>query len=184
MDGGISAWHGLTAVGVPEAGMAFFSKAHRPEELIALSWILEEGSRTFYAAMEIRVQEQKAKSLYHDLTIAEEHHKSALSALYAKLTMRESEPDFPWSLMPEKPDTDVMEGGMKVQEALEWAQGKGLIEVLELSISLETNAYDLYIKMSRHFDDAHAQNVFNALSREEKKHLDRLTAQLDSILEN
>jgi hypothetical protein len=48
MEGGISAWDGLVAAGPPEAGMARFAAAASAEELIALAWYLEAGSRTFY----------------------------------------------------------------------------------------------------------------------------------------
>ena len=44
MEGGIRAWKGLVAEGIPEAGMAYFSPATRPEEMIALAWLLEDGS--------------------------------------------------------------------------------------------------------------------------------------------
>ena len=49
MSGGINAWEGLKAEGVPESGMAYFSDSDRLEELAALAWMLEEGSRRFYA---------------------------------------------------------------------------------------------------------------------------------------
>ena len=48
MSGGINAWNGLVAGGAYESGMAYFSAASRAEELISLSWALEEGNRFFY----------------------------------------------------------------------------------------------------------------------------------------
>ena len=51
MQGGINAWKGLVAEGAPESGMAYFSPATKPEELIALAWLLEDGSRNFYLDM-------------------------------------------------------------------------------------------------------------------------------------
>ena len=41
-------------------------------------------------------------------------------------------------------------------------------------MALETNSYDLYIKMRRQMKDAKSREVFDQLSKEEKKHLELL----------
>jgi rubrerythrin len=43
-------------------------------------------------------------------------------------------------------------------------------------MSLETNSFDLYLKMERKVDARNAKQVFKALSEEEKKHLEQLTS--------
>ncbi|NNG45889.1 MAG: sulfurtransferase, partial [Deltaproteobacteria bacterium] len=48
MAGGIDAWNGLVAEGNYDAGMAYFSRASGAEELVSLSFSLEEGNRVFY----------------------------------------------------------------------------------------------------------------------------------------
>jgi rubrerythrin len=75
-----------------------------------------------------------------------------------------------------------MEGGMSVSEALTWTKGKGIGESLGLAISLETNSYDLYIKMERQTEDENSRRVFAHLSQEEKEHLTRIAALLDKKL--
>jgi len=52
-------------------------------------------------------------------------------------------------------------------------------EILELSISSETNAYDLYIKMERQMKDQRSAQVFQVLSKEKKQHLERLSSFLE-----
>jgi len=69
-----------------------------------------------------------------------------------------------------------MEGGMLISEALKWSKGKNLNEILELSISLETNSYDLYLKMGRKVEGRSSKQVFEKLSEEEKRHLEQLTS--------
>jgi len=73
----------------------------------------------------------------------------------------------------------VMEGGMLVSEVLKWTKGKKLTEILELSLSSETNSYDLYIKMERQMKDQRSAQVFQVLSKEEKEHLERLSLLLE-----
>lgn len=72
-----------------------------------------------------------------------------------------------------------MEGGIRLTDALKWAKGKKVEEILELSISSETNAYDLYIKMERQMKDQRSAQVFQILSKEEKQHLETLTSVLE-----
>jgi rubrerythrin len=73
----------------------------------------------------------------------------------------------------------VMEGGVIVQDALEWAKGKGVNDILDLAIGLESNAYDLYIKMERAMKDERARRVFRLLEKEEQSHLEGMTALLE-----
>lgn len=182
MEGGIKAWEGLKAAGAPEAGMAYFTQAARSEELIALAWLLEEGSRKFYSELPALVSDSDAVKLYEELAAAEEHHKSSLTGLYKNLTGSGPGAGFPGSLLPGEPKNDSMEGGVRVSEALAWVKGKDLHDVLELSISLEANSYDLYIKMGRAVTGRDSQEVFRLLTAEEKNHLARLGALLDKKL--
>ena len=52
-------------------------------------------------------------------------------------------------------------------------------ETLDLSISLEVNAVDLYIKMERKVKEKEARQVFQALSNQERNHLKRLSSLLE-----
>jgi len=175
MEGGIQAWKGLRAAGAPEAGMAYFDPAKRPEELIALAWMLEEGSIEFYQEMS-KMKAPGGMSLFRELSADEEKHKSSLSKAYERISPNKPDPGFPRSLVSLEPGIDYLEGGVVLRKALEWAQGKDLKEVLEFSISLEVNAVDLYIKMERRVEGKEAKEVFRVLSNQERNHLQRLTA--------
>lgn len=179
MEGGINAWKGLVAEGAPQSGMAYFSPVTRPEELIALAWFLEDGSRKFYFELASTLMDKEAKDLCHQLAKAEERHQASLLRLYEEFSARAPDPGFPGSVIPPGKQGDVMEGGMPVGEALQWAKGKRTIDILELCLSLETNSYDLYLKMGRQMKDRRSAQVFNLLSGEEKQHLERLSSLLE-----
>jgi len=179
MEGGINAWKGLVAEGAPQSGMAYFSPVVKPEELIALAWFLEDGSRRFYSELASTLMDKEAKDLYQQLAKAEEHHQVSLLKLYEEFSGKAADPGFPGSVIPHGEEGDVMEGGMLVVEALQWAKGKRTIDLLELSLSLETNSYDLYLKMERQMKDLRSAQVFNLLSGEEKQHLERLSSLLE-----
>jgi rubrerythrin len=174
MQGGIRAWEGFMAEGIPEAGMAYFSSATRPEEMIALAWVLEDGTRKFYESLAKMMEDQETKGLFENLKRSEENHKTTLWKIYEELSGKSPTPEFPYKVISAEPRGDVMEGGMSVSEALKWSEGKELKDILELSISLESNSYDLYLKMEKKVEDNRSKLVFKTLSEEEKKHLEQL----------
>jgi len=179
MAGGIKAWQGLVASGPPEAGMSFFTAAADAAELIALAWLLEEGSRKFYAAVAGMPAAEDAAGLFSRLASAEERHKASLLALYRDAAGREPDPGFPRDMPIARGADDRMEGNVSVSQALAWAGGKETHDLLELSMALETDSYDLYIKMGRTVPGAKAQEVFSRLVAEEQAHLARMAVLLD-----
>ena len=180
MEGGIRAWKGMVAHGVPEAGMAYFSPAANGEEVVGLAWALEEGSKLFYQGVsEHFADDPEAKKLFEWLVSAERNHEKHLLETYESLTG--AQPDF-IKLRAKFSDSlsgTVMEGGVAVKDALEWVKDQGVSESLELAMGMEVNAYDLYIKMSRAIEDKQAQQIFEQLSEEEQVHLERLAGLLD-----
>jgi rhodanese-related sulfurtransferase/rubrerythrin len=175
MEGGIRAWHGLVAEGLPEARIPYFSAAVKPVEFIALAWLLEDGSRKFYSILSKRMDDREVADLFKKLSAAEEHHKSSLFTFYKESSPTGLDPGFPLSILSAEPSDDIMEGGIRVNEALQWTQGRDAGEILELSLALETNSFDLYLTMERTVQDDKSRKVFRTLSDEEKLHLQHLT---------
>ncbi len=179
MEGGINAWKGLVAKGAPEAGMAYFEGAKSPEELTALAWILEEASRKFYAEMSGKRGDEEAIALFQDLSADEERHRNSLFELYQAISGQRTgtaRPELPGSA---EPGVEYLEGGMPLREALEWVRGKDVREALDLSISQEANAVDLYIKMERKVQGGDPKRVFQTLLGQERRHLKRLSELLE-----
>ena len=154
--------------------MAYFEPATQTEEMIALAWKLEEGSRKFYGEMIKREKDQKAVNLFQELSKDEERHQSSLEEIFKRQTGKEPDSRFFDSLLAAKPGEDYLEGGIRLVQALEWLEGKKLQDVLELAVSLEADAIDLYIKMERKAERQDSKEVFQALSNQEAIHLDRL----------
>jgi rubrerythrin len=180
MEGGIKAWKGMVAQGQPESGMAYFAPAADVEEIVGLAWALEEGSKSFYQGVSQQFKnDTEAQEMFNWLISAEESHEKNLLQTYESLTGEQ--PDFN-KLRAKFGDSlngSVMEGGIAVKEALGWIQDKEVSDSLELAMSMEVNAFDLYIKMARAIDDKKAQQVFQRLSAEEQVHLEKLADLLD-----
>ena len=69
-----------------------------------------------------------------------------------------------------------MEGGVRIDDVVSFLKGpdRTLPDVLEVSMQLEINALDLYIKIFGKIEDVRAKKVFDVLIKEEKKHLSKL----------
>ncbi len=177
MTGGVNAWEGLRAEGAPESGMTYFPDSATPGELLDLAWHLEDGSRRFYAEVAEVIKDEEAAGLLASLATAEEHHKDSLDGLRNELfsSVEKDAADGTGSFS----EAGIMEGGIKVSDAIKWASDKDVKTILEFTISAEANAYDLYIKLGRKFDDERSKNIFTVLSKEEMSHLERMGALLE-----
>jgi len=176
MAGGIDAWNGLVAEGAYEAGLAYFSRASGAEELIALSFALEEGNRAFYERIAKEASGEDF-AFFHSLVLAEERHKETLRELYARSSGRKDEPAPPEGMEA----GTFLEGGIPAEDALSWARGKSTGEILEFAIAMEANSLDRYIKMERAVGDERSKEIFRSLAREEQAHLVRMTSLLDRL---
>ena len=181
MEGGIRAWKGMVAHGLPEAGMAYFSPAVSAEEIVGLAWALEEGSKLFYQGVsEHFADDPEAQKMFEWLVAAEKSHEKHLLETYEGLTGVQADFAKLRAKFSDSLSGTVMEGGIPVKDGLEWIKDKGVSESLELAMAMEVNAYDLYIKMSRAIEDKQAQQIFEKLSEEEQIHLEKLAGLLDT----
>jgi rhodanese-related sulfurtransferase/rubrerythrin len=147
MSGGMNAWRGAVASGFPESGMKWFAPAASVGELIALAWVLEEGAREFYRRMSDSIADRRASSLFADLVVDEVHHEAMLSSIYRELTGETADAGFS-SVLGERTGAKIMEGGIPVDEALAWADGRSLAEIAEFALSMEAVSYDRYQAMA------------------------------------
>ena len=172
MKGGIEAWNGNVATGDYDAGLFLMEDLNTVDEFVSLAWALEEGARLFYSRAMDLVADPEAKDLLSMLVKAEESHKADL----AKTLSRIKEKDMADDIIKNSSPDNIMEGGISVDKAIEWLgnQEDSLISVLELSMHLEANSLDLYMKMYNELDNDDVKKVLSGLVEEEKAHLARL----------
>ena len=183
MKGGMEALEGIAARGFPETLTALFPPTMTDREVIALAWLMEEGTRRFYDAVSVTLDDRVTAGLFRDLASAEEKHKTLLSSLYAEFTGEQARDDDLTSRIPSEPAHEpFMEGGIRLKEAVAWLPGKSAKEILEFSVGLETNAYDRYLTLAYNAKNDPAQRVLALLSREEKRHLHHLTGVFEQMI--
>ncbi len=172
MNGGIEAWNGNIATGEYDVGLYLIEGRKSIEEFVSLAWAMEEGARIFYSrAMEL-VKDAEVKDLLATLVKAEENHKAALEKTLNRIKENEIIDDM---IKDGSPD-NIMEGGISIDKAVEWLrnQKNSLMSILELSMHLEANSLDLYMKMYNELKNDDIKQVFSGLIIEEKSHLERL----------
>ena len=180
LKGGISAWEGLEAAGPADMGMPFIKGVETPQEIIALAYGMEKGLGEFYQTVADMSAKSDVSNLLIRLADIEESHKEKLFDLY--LTM---DPDisnrqaFEDDLL-----SGVMEGGFSTEEFVE--QNKKAMDtasgVLNISMMLETQALDLYLRYSQKVKDEKSKGVLNNIADEEKAHLKSLGRLMDELV--
>lgn len=172
LDGGITAWNGQVAKGSYGEGLYLLKGRETTEELISLALVLEEGSRMFYARVSELTTDVEAKNTLTAIAEAEAKHKAAVLEAYRLVTGQHLDK----KMTDREPVKGVMEGGGRIEDVIAFLEerDKTLLDIIEVSMQVETNALDLYIKILREIEDRNARKVFDVLIREEKHHLSSL----------
>lgn len=142
------------------------------EDVLALAYGLEDGARRFYRELALRSDLPEARRLFETLSNAEIRHKDRLWDRYRALPGKFSERQaFEESVVP-----GALEGGLTADQLItRYPESvRQPAEAFELAMALETDALDLYLRMSDAFDDKDVRAIFLDLAEEERVHLKKI----------
>lgn len=165
----MDAWNGLVSRSEPDQGIYLIEGNEPPEEVISLAYGLEEGAYRFYRGLSSQSKDGEVESLFERLSQAEIQHREKLWEEYKTLMRgRVTREAFESEI-----NAKTMEGGKTADEVLaqypDWIQDPR--EALQLAMSLETDALDLYLRMAVKSRDEKTKAVFYTLANDEKTHL-------------
>lgn len=172
MNGGMDAWNGLVSEARVGQGMYLIEGDETVEEVVALAYGLEEGSRRFYHQLAEQTDLAEARRLFETLCDAEVRHEDRLWDRYRALPGALGERRaFEERIVP-----GALEGGLTAEQwlARHPEEAREPSAILDLAMAMETDALDLYLRMADAFDDADVRSVFFDLGDEERRHLKRL----------
>jgi sulfur-carrier protein adenylyltransferase/sulfurtransferase len=177
LKGGINAWKGAKAFGPVELNLDLIRGDETPGEMIVLAYGMEEALRRFYSRFEQRQPEGRLKDLFRLLAVAEEKHQELLKKAYQGLAPSPGEAE-PFASAASSP---VLEGGFQFEEFVRENEPRlnTGADILELSLMLETQALDLYLRFAGKMEDRETKKVLFRLGDEEKAHLASLGRMLD-----
>jgi rubrerythrin len=177
--GGIAAWQGHAAAGPGDMGMLLLNGDESPQEVIAVSYALEDGLQKFYAATANRVSDPKVKKIVVKLANIEVRHKQKLFKLYHGVDSQPQDQDTFEAAI----NSEMMEGGFNPDSILEQNQStfRSPANVLNFAMMLEAQAMDLYMRYADKCEDPKVKDILFKLSDEEKAHLKSLGDLLETL---
>lgn len=140
-----------------------------PVEMIEISYGMEETLRKFYFLAVEEIENDEVVALLKKLGDIEERHKQILLSRYAELNP--DQPEAPAGLADRLPQ--ILEGGFKFSEFLGQNQTafRSVPELLDLSMMIETQALDLYLRFALKMSEESSKKVLYKIADEEKAHL-------------
>ena len=143
-----------------------------PQEIIAISYGLEEGLRKFYAAAARLTIEPEVIQILSKLVDIEVNHKQKLYDLYLAI---ETDP-MSQQAFEAQIGTEMTEGGFNPDQLLEQQLPsiKSAPAVLNFAMMLEAQGMDLYLRYANRCENQSVKSILFKLADEEKAHLKRL----------
>ena len=147
---------------------------------MVVAYSLEAGLKEFYESMAAKVDSEPARQLFHQLSRIEVKHQDRILEQYAEETGESVTRDtFEARQLPE-----VLEGGLTTQEYanLLMPAYDTLTEIIELAMSIEAQALDLYLRASQKAQTEAGKKALVRIANDEKAHLARLGQLMEETL--
>ena len=181
LSGGFDSWNSEVAFLGEEKGLAVFDGVESVEQALTVAYSLEAGLKTFYEEMAGKMDNDAVRQLFHQLSQIEVKHQDRILEQYSELTGKTVTRDrFEAQTLP-----DVLEGGLTTEEYanLLMPSYDTVAEIIELAMSIEAQAMDLYLRASEKAQDEAGKTALVQIANEEKAHLARLGQLMEETLQ-
>jgi len=157
--------------------MEFLEGVRYAVDILPIALALEEGARIFYGAVGEMLDDAESSAVFAALVKAEEKHKGKLVEACAVM-MPDTRCEIPAG---EEGLKGFMEGAARIDEAIAWARSRkdSPLKILELSMQMEANSLDFYLKVAGRSEFTPVKATLDELIEDEKAHLKRLAALLE-----
>ena len=179
LSGGFKAWKGEAAFGAEEKGLELFTGNESVEETLVVAYSLEEGLRSFYLEMQAKVKNSNARNLFKKLSEIEVKHQERVLEEYRKITASSiTREEFEKKVV-----VSTLEGGLTTEEytTLFHPNWESVTDIIEVAMSIEAQALDLYLRASERSDEPQSQKVLRQIADEERTHLAQLGKLIETI---
>ena len=169
--GGLLAWDGQKLSDFPRVQV--FDHTRSVSDLLMTAMDLEKGAYRYYRAILDIFDALPFRSTIEQLSKAEEAHARMIYALWKP---DQTDPK-PFQTLFDDLAGNILEGGEALEDVL--GRLKSIrtdigINVLELSLRIEYQAYDLYRNLAGRTKDARAKDSLLSIAQAEKSHMRRL----------
>jgi len=177
--GGIDDWLGKKAFGHYELNLNLLKQDTEFSDAISMAFAMEEGLRLFYMELARETNDETFKKLYRKLASFEVEHKSDLSKKYLSIEGKE--------LIQKEIEgrhSQITEGGGSADITLikSLAGTEDAVEIFGLALAFEIQAFDFYVRLSRHTVRPEVKTFFLEMADAEKMHLAFISTEMDAYL--
>ena len=170
--GGLRAWEGKRLSGYPK--IRIFDKDQNFEQLLSTAMDLEKGAWRYYDYTSEKFRDEPIRPLLEQLSIAEKVHARLIYRILKKF--KKASP--PFQQFYQNLKGEILEGGQTVEDScrrLESIENHRCLGIIDLALTIEYTAFDLYRQMAERIEDTDARTVFLSLAQTEKAHMQTLT---------
>ena len=177
LKGGIKAWQGFKATGPQEFHLAFLKEAETADAMVRTAYHMEDALGFFYQTLQKSTTDLELSTLFVDLASYEKQHKQRIIEICQQMGLTINEK----LLQSKSVGKDFIEGGLNKEEFLSQNEPylKKPTDVLNIAMMIETQALDLYLRLSNEVSDENAKALLFKIAAEEKKHLGSLAQLLE-----
>lgn len=171
LEGGIMAWQDKVVSDYPKVQV--FDKSKSVSELLLIAMDLEKGAFRFYNYVKDRFVSEHFSMIFGQLSTEETAHARAVYQYWKNTKKGPSK----FERVFENLKGEILEGGEDLIDILERAEaieGNMCLNLLELALSIENSAFDLYRTMAEQIESKEARGVFLSIAEAEKTHMKRL----------
>ncbi len=179
--GGMQAWEGKTLSGYPK--VKIFDKDQTLEKLLVTAMDLEKGAWRFYQYAIGKFDDDPIRAILDKVSIAEKAHATLIYRIWKKL--QHNPP--PFDRIYQSLEGEILEGGHDFEETcrhLDAVRKHGCADVIDLALTIEYSAFELYRTMAEGSENSEAQSTFLSIAQAEKAHMRALTRALDQCPEH
>jgi rubrerythrin/rhodanese-related sulfurtransferase len=166
--GGILNWQGVSLSGYPR--VRIFDKSQKIDRLLAAAMDLEKGAWRFYRFAGDRFSDHPIGRTFEQIAIAEKGHATLIYRFWQR---SETSPP-PFEQFYQGLSGKILEGGRSFEEACDMLEAEAVRScpaVVDLALSIEYAAFDLYRTMAERTAESEAREAFLALAQAEKAHM-------------
>ena len=179
--GGMQAWEGKTLSGYPK--VKIFDKDQSLKKLLATAMDLEKGAWRFYQYAKEKYSEDPIRLTLEQVSIAEKAHATLIYRFWQKI--QDNPPSF--NRVYQDLSGEILEGGHNFEETcrhLDSVHKHGCAAVIDLAMTIEYSAFELYRTMAERSENSEAQSVFLSIAQAEKAHMRALTRAINQCPQN
>lgn len=174
--GGIQAWEGKTIPDYPK--VKTFGADRNLEKMLATAMNLEKGAWRFYQYAMDRFSDNPIRRTLDQVSVAEKAHAMLIYRFWKKFQYNPP----PFDRVYQGLDGEILEGGHNFDEAcrrLEAVRDQGCMGIIDLAMTIEYSAFELYRAMAEQTDNTEATETFLSIAEVEKAHMRTLTRAID-----